>query len=143
MRKVFPVLLALTLVPCASAGLPNPCTLLTNAQVSGLLGTKVASRADRPAGIRARMCRWVGRNGLALTVILAQRTKAEYEQSARDTPRSIRVNGIGDAAFTVPKSEGGFLVVWRAGYALELSATLGKSQLPVEESAARSALRRL
>jgi hypothetical protein len=142
-RWLLVVAAAAALVPNASAALPNPCALLTNAQVSGLLGTKIASRADRPAGVRARMCRWVGRNGLALTVILAQRTKAEYELSAHDTPRSIRVNGIGDAAFTVPKSEGGFLVVWRGSYPLELSATLGKTQLPVEESAARSALRRL
>jgi hypothetical protein len=142
-RWLLVVAAAAALVPIASAALPNPCTLLTNVEVSGLLRGKIASRTDRPAGVRARMCRWVGRNGLALTVILAQRTKAQYEQSARGTPRSIRVNGIGDAAFTVPKALGGFLVVWRGGYALELSATLGKSQLAVEESAARSALRRL
>ena len=44
MRWLLAVGAALTLAPAASAALPNPCGLLTNAEVRQLLGSTVVSR---------------------------------------------------------------------------------------------------
>src|SRR3984957_10440978 len=59
-QRLFPstlplvVVLVLTLVPAASAGLPNPCQLLTNTEVASVLGGQVVSRSgDAHRGVRA------------------------------------------------------------------------------------------
>ena len=127
----------------AAAAQPNPCTLLTEPDVAGLLGANVASHTRWHAGVRATGCRWIARNRASLTLIVAQRTRAQYERSAHDTPRSIRVGGLGDPAFAVPPAEGAFLVVWRDGYALELSTAGVMSRLALEKRAARTALKRV
>jgi hypothetical protein len=149
MRALVTVVLGLAFTPAASAGLPNPCALLTNAEVAKVLGSKVVAR-DTLGNRLYRSCKWTGadlggyypsKRKLLLQVTKA--TKAQFEQAARTTHAATRVNGVGEAAFAMPQSGGGFLNVYAHGFGLELNAALVTSPLDAEMSAAKLALTRL
>lgn len=149
MRWLLAVGAAAALAPAASAGLPNPCTLLTNAEVAKVLGSKVVARAA--SGNRLyTSCTWTGANlgGYApthrsLAIQVSQSTKAQFEKTARTLPGAIRVTGVGEAAFTQRAGGGSFLNVYARGYGLEVIASLITSPLEVEKRAATAALKRL
>jgi hypothetical protein len=140
---------ALAFAPHASAGLPSPCGLLTNAEVAKLLGSKVVAR-DALGNRLYTSCKWTGASlgGYAptqrsLLIQVSRSTKAQLEKTARNMPGAIRVTGVGEAAFTQRAGGGNFLNVYSHGYGIEVIASLVTSPLAVEKSAAKTALRRL
>ena len=143
MRRLVSLVLALAFIPVASgATLPSPCTLLTNAQVAKVLGSKVAYRT---AG--AGYCTW---NGMALgaftsahsilMVAIARSTKAAFKATEAARRGAVRVRGVGQAAFGTPESNVVFLIVWQRGVVLSLVASSVSTPLDVEEAAAKIAL---
>jgi hypothetical protein len=151
MRVLVPVVLALAFAPVASGGLPNPCALVTNAEVAQVLGTKIVER-DTSGNRLYRSCKWTGQNlsssgfyptQRSLMVEVSLTTKTRFEESARTTKGAIRVTGVGEAAFAMPQGGGGFLYVYAHDYGLNLSASLVTSPLNVEKNAGRIAVKRL
>jgi len=137
------------LAPRASAGLPNPCGLLTNVEVAKLLGSKVVAR-DALGDRLYTSCKWTGASlgGYAptqrsLLIQVSGSTKAHLEKAATNMPGAIRVTGVGEAAFAQRQVGGSFLNVYSGGYGLEVIASLVTSPLDVEKSAAKTALTRL
>jgi hypothetical protein len=140
---------ALAFAPHASAGLPSPCGLLTNADVAKLLGSKVVAR-DALGNRLYASCKWTGANlgGYAptqrsLLVQVSRSTRVQFEKNARNMPGAIRVAGVGEAAFAQRQGGGSFLSVYSHGYGVEVIASLVTSPLDVEKGAAKAALRRL
>jgi acetaldehyde dehydrogenase (acetylating) len=140
---------AAALTPAASAGLPNPCRLLTNAEAAKLLVSKVAAR-DASGNRLYTSCTWTGANlgryaptHRSLAIQVSRSTKAQFEKAAGKLPGAIRVTGVGEAAFTQRAGGGSFLNVYARGYGLELIASLVTSPLEVEKRAATTALKRL
>jgi hypothetical protein len=151
MRALVLVVLTLAVTPLASAGLPSPCALLTNAEVAKILGTKIVAR--NVSGNRLyRSCKWTGQNlsrrgfyptQRSLMVEVSSTTKTRFEKNARTTKGAIRVASVGEAAFAMPQGGGGFLYVYAHGYGIDLSASLVTSPFDVEKNAARIAVARL
>jgi hypothetical protein len=151
MRVLVPVVLALAFAPVASGGLPNPCALVTNAEVAQVLGTKIVER-DTSGNRLYRSCKWTGQNlsssgfyptQRSLMVEVSRDTKARFEESARTNKGAIRVTGVGEAAFAIAPGGGGLLYVYAHGYTLGLTASLVTSPLNVEKNAGRIAVKRL
>jgi hypothetical protein len=147
MRRLMPVALALALAPSASAALPNPCALLTNAQVAKIFGSKVETRTV--GGNRLyRTCTWDG-PGLGtyggthpqLMLQVTHGTKGQFDKSAKRTPGAVRVNGLGEAAFTANNDQ--MLYVLQHGTLLSFFSTAFTTSIQVDKSLARAALKRL
>lgn len=148
MRIIAVVVLALAFVPVATAGLPNPCTLSTNAEVARALGSKIVSREPTGNG-RYRSCTWTGADlggyaptHRALMVQIVSVTKAQFEKGARETTHAVRISGMGQEAYasTGPLS---ILNVWQKGYALSFIASLVSDPLTTEKGVAKLLLTRL
>ena len=134
-----------------ATALPNPCALVTSAQVTAWLGGGIAS-VDPQGNRLFRSCKWTGKNMSAPDALPAQRTlmimvsrstKAAFLKTARQEPNAIRVNGIGQIAWLAPQGSGGFLNVYSRGYALELDTALLPAPIPVEKAAAKAAVKNL
>jgi hypothetical protein len=140
-----PVLLALTLIPAASAGLPNACTLLTNAEVAKVFGAKIADRTKDAYG----GCTW---NGVTpnsftsyhdtLSIQIVRVTRAQFDKWAKRAKNAVRVRGLGDAAFS-QYTPGEFLSVWQNGIYLSVELGGGTSPITQSKALAREALARL
>jgi hypothetical protein len=90
MRLLLSVVLALTFVPAAAAGLPNPCTLLTNAEVATAFGAKVQSRVGESHRF-GRSCAWEGvplgsftSAHASLRVDIAHVSRAQFLKNAKE-----------------------------------------------------------
>jgi len=145
MRRLLTVVLALAFVPAASAGLPNPCALLTNAEVAKALGSKIVSREPD----RYHSCTWTGADlggyypaHRTLMVQVSSVTKAQFDKSARQTPGALPVRGIGQDAFAdtghVPS-----LNVWQHGDALWIAASLVNDPLQTAKLVAKIVVKRI
>ena len=145
---MLPVVLALIFVPAASAGLPNPCGLLTNAEVAKALGSKIVSREPTGTG-RYRTCTWTGADlgGYApmhrtLMVQVTSATKTQFDKSARTTPGAVPVHEIGQEAYAetghVPSVN-----VWQHGDAIWINASLVNDPVQTAKTVAKLAVKRL
>jgi len=149
-RFIALALAALAVAPAASAGLPNPCTLLTNAQVAKVLGSKVVEATPTGNG-RYGMCTWKGANMARPDAMPAQRslivqvsttTEAAFKKVAEQTPGAVRIAGIGETAYSTHgalKSVNAF----RHGYALMVVAGLTVDPLATAKAAAKLAVAKL
>jgi hypothetical protein len=148
MRALLAVVLALALSPVASAGLPNACALLTNAEVAKAFGAKVANRTSATNGLY-RGCTWDGAPPSSFTsyhaslhLDITRITRAQFEKLARKTPNAVPVHGLGEAAFS-QYAAGEFLAVWHKGVVLNFALSGGSSPLATAKTLARSAVARL
>lgn len=105
--------------------IPNPCALVTNADVSAALGSKVAFRDVPDLGGRGRGCRWTGtslsRPGYyqvrrTLLVFVSPSTRTQFERSLH-RPGAVRVSGTGAVAFA-DRGPARLLQVWKHGLTL-------------------------
>jgi hypothetical protein len=151
-RRLVPVVVALAFAPGASGSVPNPCTLLTNAEVTKALGSKVESREIVDFGGRGRTCKWTGvslsasayyQHHRTLTVTATTITGARFEQGARQTRGAVRVAGVGAAAYRYGNGNVTFLSFWQRGRALTIVASLVTDPFRAERIAATAALNRL
>jgi hypothetical protein len=140
---------AAALAPAASAGLPNPCALLTNSEVAKVLGSKVEARELRGEG---HTCTWTGVNlskpgfyetHRSLHVDVWSGTRTEFLKAARQDPSAVRVKGFGDAAYRAGNGNVTFLEIWQRGRGLQIVASLVTDPLSAEKQAAKLALNRL
>jgi uncharacterized protein DUF3558 len=77
--------------------IPDPCTLLSDAEVTGLTGRAITQldRDDADPGETTRFCQWQ-QDGGQLAVFLARSSAAEFQLKIADaTP----VDGVGEDAF--------------------------------------------
>jgi hypothetical protein len=147
MRWFVALAVALTVVPVASARVPNACTLLTRPQAEAALGVKL--QWTQPQGTKLySSCTFHGRPYAAsspsaptLTLIVSESTPARFLGS-RDASRSaVTVHGIGEFAYTT----GGVirtLNVLGKGYAFTLMLPPDK-MLPWAKTVAGQVLARL
>ena len=82
-----------------SGDLPDPCTLLTKEQVTGITGREITQVDEDGAesGSATRYCQWQQDNG-QLAVFLSRTTQADYELVIDGADP---VEGLGEKAFTL------------------------------------------
>jgi hypothetical protein len=118
------------------AGLPDPCTLLSNPDVTALTGRAV-TQVDRDglaATAASRHCQWQLDSG-DLAVFLSTTTTAEF--AVRD-PAAVDVSGVGDEAYT----SSGHLLVRSGRFQLDVYAT-GASDDAGNQAVARATAQKL
>jgi hypothetical protein len=153
MRWLVVIGTALTLTPSATAGVPSPCSLLTNAQVAKALASKVASKQEMHyTDYRGRTCQWQGVN-LApsssyavhreLSLMVSTTTKTKFLRFANENQGAVRVAGVGEDAFLLPQGNGGLLSVYAGGYLLELTVSNVTSGSAIEKRLAENAIAQL
>jgi hypothetical protein len=105
MRWMLALAVALTVVPAASARLPNACTLLTRAQAEAALGAKL-QWSQRQGNKLSSTCTFHGEpyNASAyaqptLTLVVNRITPARFRQAFRVSATAFRVRGVGDDAY--------------------------------------------
>ena len=147
MRLLLSAVIALAFAPTATAVLPNPCTLLTNAEVATAFGSKIQSRAGESYRF-GRSCAWEGvplgsftSAHASLRVDIAQVTRAQFLKNAKKAKNAVPVHGIGDLAYSQYVA-GQSLTVWRHGIWLSLDLTGVSSPLASAKALARSAIAR-
>jgi hypothetical protein len=144
--------LVLALTPAASAGLPNPCALLTNAEVAKALGSKVESR-DVVAypGSRGKTCEWKGANlatpnsypvHRSVMITVSTATKAQFEKGARQTTGAVPVRGIGGAAYATTGVVK-FFYAWQHGFTISVIAGNAIDPIQTEKGVAKIAVTRV
>jgi len=139
---------AAALAPAASAGLPNPCTLLTNAEVAKAFGTKIATRTSE--GNRyGRSCAWDGvargtftSAHASLRIDLAQTTKADFLRGAKRAKNAVPLQGLGDLAYSEYMA-GEFISVWQRGVSVGFDLTGVSTPIASANALAHAALARL
>jgi hypothetical protein len=153
MRAMLVLAALLALAPSAAASLPNPCTLLTNAEATKALGAKVAWKNVPPlSNSRGRTCEWTSvsltptttyalRNTLTLTVTAISRS--QFLKGAKTTQSAVRVAGLGEIAYREGNTNLTELNVWQSGRALWLVVSTPTNRLRAEKAAASAALTRL
>src|SRR6266702_8996691 len=144
-RRLAVVATVLALAPSASAALPDPCTLLTNAEVATAFGSKVQSRAGENHRF-GRSCAWEGvplgsftSAHASLRVDIAHVSRAQCLKHAKKAKNAVPVHGIGDLAYSQYVA-GQSLTVWRHGIWLSLDLTGVSSPLASAKALARSAI---
>lgn len=137
------ILIALALAPGAAAAVPNPCSLLTNAEVAKMIGSKIANRTSGGNG-RFRVCTWAGPPLGTFTSVHAQlfvqvtpETKAQFTKSANAMQGAVRVRGVGDMAYA-DTGAAKFLRAWQKGYALLIQVSRTADDMQAEKVAAKA-----
>jgi hypothetical protein len=109
--------------------LPNPCKLLTKAQVSTLVGGKVATAAFSKS-YGELTCTWSSpplglyRDHQTFSLSLFHATKAELKQIARKSiPPWSPVRGVGAPAYG-SENAGGELEAWKHGTIVDVEGPL-------------------
>jgi hypothetical protein len=148
MRALVLVVLTLAFTSLASAGLPSPCTLLTNAEVAKIFGSPVATRTPQSNG-RFRMCAWTGAPlgnftsaHASLTVEVSRTTRAAFDNAANQARGAVQVRGIGQAAYA-SNSTLRYLDVLQAGYNLFIVASYSADPLQTDKTVAKLLVTRL
>ena len=124
--------------------LPNPCSLLTAAQLVPALGGKATSANS---GSRySRACRWTGppqgymEFSQQLMISVNRETRAQFAMHAyRDIPKPDPLPGVGSEAFA---SSSGF-EIWQNGFELDLEGPYTTVDPSAAKRLALSALERL
>ncbi|HWB23446.1 MAG TPA: hypothetical protein VG652_11245 [Gaiellaceae bacterium] len=139
----------------ASAQLPNPCALVTNAEVAKSVGDKIQSRtAGDP-----HSCTW---NGVpygtfmtttpTLTLDVSQVTEAQFRRNAfsivpgaepgtMEREAGVLVKHVGTVAYSLVSGQE--LIVWYRGIMLDVSSSALVSPLETAKALAKIALTRL
>jgi hypothetical protein len=80
-----------------AGNIPDPCTLLSNAEVTGLTGREITQldRDDAEPGEATRFCQWQQDSG-QLAVFLSRSTPEDFQLKIAD---AVPVDGIGEDAF--------------------------------------------
>jgi uncharacterized protein DUF3558 len=79
--------------------IPDPCSLLSNAEVTGLTGREITQldRDDAEPGETTRFCQWQ-QDGGQLAVFLARSSPEDFQIKIAD---AVPVDGVGEDAFTL------------------------------------------
>lgn len=103
-------------VASESGEIPNPCELLTPAEVNQLTSREI-TRIDREASSpgETRTCQWQLAQGV-LAVFLSKTSESDF--AVRD-PAAVKVDGVGDDAYT----SSGHLFVRSGELAIDVYAT--------------------
>jgi hypothetical protein len=146
----------LVLAPVASAAKPpNPCSLLTNAEVAKATGSKVVSVTNtRTSDNYYRVCAWKGQNlaksgsvsmpvQRVVSVFLRKTTHAQFLSLAESEPGATPIHGVCDVAFVTRQGEGGFFNCYARGYSILMTISFVTNDIPVEKTLARDAAARL
>ncbi|GAA2638425.1 hypothetical protein GCM10010399_84690 [Dactylosporangium fulvum] len=119
--------------------LPDICTLLSKAEVTGLTGEQVTLMTDEGGGSPAsRYCQWQLSQG-QLTVSVVFEDRGSFDTRNKE---SKPVSGIGDTAYSLA----GHLYVWEDGLAVDVyvsSESSDTANLNVERQTALKVLPRL
>jgi hypothetical protein len=137
-----------------TAGLPNPCRMLSNTGVAEALGANVEYKTAHP---EYHGCIW---SGLPFTNRFGQQTveldvgwlsRAEFEKFysweivpgrtpfSSEVVRKARIYGVGQVAFS-PQNDGSALDVWYHGMVLSFSTTYLASPLANEKTLAKAVI---
>lgn len=82
-------------IPGGTAG-PDPCTLVTDAEVSQWLGG-TATHGPATSQFRGKDCKWTAGNSFLLVQVYVGK---EFYSPKEQAPDGTSVSGIGDSAFT-------------------------------------------
>jgi hypothetical protein len=127
--------------------IPNPCALVTNADVSAALGSKVAFRDVPDLGGRGRSCRWTGTSlsssdyyqvRRTLLVFVSPSTRAQFER-ALHRPGAVEVSGTGAVAFA-DRGPARLLQVWKHGLTLLIQVVFVTNPIAAATHVARIAV---
>jgi hypothetical protein len=123
--------------------------LISNAQISAILKSKVVSRTPGGNGLY-RSCAWTGKSiapagaapvQRALRIQITRSTKAGFIKQANAQPNAQRVAGIGEFAWELQRVNS--LNVYADGLAFQLSSVFTTSPLSTEKTAAKLVLKHL
>lgn len=143
---------------CASLGtptsrVPNPCTLLTNAEAATALGTSIQYRSAQlppsmPTTSHYRMCTWKGAplssfgfSDNTVVIWIWPSTRKQFEKTARATKDAIVIRDLGEAAYAI-NGPARLLYVLQRGYVLQVQA-VAVNPLQTDKKLAELALTRL
>jgi hypothetical protein len=134
-----------------SPAVPNPCTLITNAEAAKFLGNPVQYRtpdAMRGKSDKRRTCTWTavpfssfGYNGNRFTMSLTPMTRARFATGLLAMRRSVPVRGIGQLAYRTT-GPAYFVSAFDHGYAVVVSG-YSPDQINGEEQLAKVILTRV
>jgi hypothetical protein len=146
-RFLLALAVTLTVVPAASARVPNACTLLSRAQAEAALGTKL-QWSQRQGDKFFSVCTFHGEPYNAssyghptLMLTLNKSTPAGFRRGFNLSRTAVRVRGIGDMAYTTSGNVRAIYVLGK-GYALMLTIPQDKG-LPWAKTVASEALSHL
>jgi hypothetical protein len=134
---------------------PNPCTLLTNAEVASVFGATVAYKSSEPN----LGCTWSGRpferqyGQRKVTLDVARVTRADFDgfstfivmdgtSGSRRIAKSARIQGVGEAAFAQIFA-GVDLEVYYRGFVVTVTTSFVGSPLAAQKRLAAAAIARL
>jgi hypothetical protein len=102
--------------------LSDPCSLLTTAEVTALLGTapRLPATSHSPFPDIQIACGWQGADGKRGQVILTVTVKTQGYASSSTVPGAVTVPGLGDKAVYVPP---GSIATVKGGVYLTLATT--------------------
>jgi hypothetical protein len=120
MRVLLPLILALSVAPIGFAGSkpPDPCTLLTSAEVTKAIGYKVQMHTTGGSGFY-RSCTWSGpaigftQSRPSLMLQANRLTKARFLKGAAG---HALISGLGGPGYEL--MNGNIVLAWRNGVAL-------------------------
>lgn len=137
------VLAALTAVSAAGAApaaTPNPCKLVTAADVKAVLGTPVGRGKLQPLGLY-QSCTYTTKKFVTVTIQTRALSKVDFVKSAKANPPPVKaVAGVGAPAYY---AGGATLLVWRHGNEATVSIFAAGPALAREVELAKRALHRL
>jgi hypothetical protein len=134
------LLVALALLPAASAGVKSACALVTAADAAKALGGPTGRGKHQILGLYDS-CTYTAKSK-TLTVQTRQLSRSDFERSAKANPGPVvRVSGLGSDAFSV--AGGVSLLVWKNGTAVTLLLLGINPALPVEKQLAKIAVSRI
>ena len=133
-------LLALAFPAAGSSATANPCKVVTAADATKVLGSKVAPGKAQTLGLFQSCFYSAGTK--SVTVQTRQIDKADFVTSAKANPGPVvAVPGLGAAAYSA--AGGSTLLVWKRGTEVTLLAFGVTPALTAEKALAKSALARL
>lgn len=122
----------------AAKAAPNPCTLVTAANVSAALKSSVPPGLRQKVGLFDSCVYTHGSSGIVILVRTIDR--ATFDRSAKANLGGARpVSGVGDDAYNAS----GTLLVWQAGIEIGIQLEGGNDALTTEMPLAVAALARL
>jgi hypothetical protein len=129
---LFVAVASLMIAEVAQARIPNACTLLTRAQATAALGSKL--RWSQPQGDKlSSICTFHGQPYSAssygeptLTLMVYKSNPAKFRRGFNTSMSGVRVRGIGEMAYTT-SGAASMLNVLSKGYALTVTIPEGKN----------------
>jgi hypothetical protein len=128
MRVLLVMVTALLVAPVASSvSLPNPCSLLTRAQVTVALGYRVADQTRGGTG-RAPSCKWEGpamgysQSRPNIFLFLNRESEGQFKQAALN---GLPITGLGAGADAYLMSQPQLVSVWKNG--VEITVTFAQT----------------